>query len=120
MSWIGLGQGSSMKGANIFFAYANSVGTNVTLSPRLGVGDGDPSTSGTLASLTLLAGSGISNGIMTANVKCKSTKVLNSCREVLTVSRFELQKLVRRRVNELYRQQFKMDLGIQVWGYHLV
>ncbi|KAH6684076.1 hypothetical protein B0J14DRAFT_3467 [Halenospora varia] len=71
LSWISLGQGSSMKGSNIFFAYANSAGTNVTLSPRLGVGDKQPST-GATTSLTLLSGSGISNGIMTANVKCSN------------------------------------------------
>jgi hypothetical protein len=71
MSWMGIGQGSSMKGANIFMVYANSAGTNVTISGRLGVGDKDPQT-GAASSLTLLEGSGISNGVMKANVKCMS------------------------------------------------
>jgi hypothetical protein len=60
-----------MKGANIFVMYADASGSNVTLSPRLGVGHVEPE-SDTTANVTLLDGSGISNGIMTANVKCKS------------------------------------------------
>jgi len=69
MSWIGLGQGSSMTGANIFMIYADAAGTNVTLSPRSGTGDKAPSTSSS-ASVSLIGGSGITNGQMTANVKC--------------------------------------------------
>lgn len=72
LSWIGLGQGSSMTGANIFMVYADSTGTNVTLSPRLGTGNQLPN-SDTTADVTLLDGSGIQNGVMTANVKCKYT-----------------------------------------------
>ncbi|TVY38396.1 hypothetical protein LSUB1_G006367 [Lachnellula subtilissima] len=71
MSWIGLGQGTSMTGANIFMIYANAAGTNVTLSPRNGIGEKPPITD-SAASVTLLDGSGISNGTMTANVKCSS------------------------------------------------
>ncbi|QSZ36018.1 hypothetical protein DSL72_007142 [Monilinia vaccinii-corymbosi] len=69
MSWIGLGQGSSMKGSNIFVIYADSTGTNVTLSPRLGVGETEPEAD-TSAKVTLLDGSGIANGKMVANIKC--------------------------------------------------
>jgi Cytochrome domain of cellobiose dehydrogenase len=71
MSWIGLGQGSAMKGSNIFMIYANAAGTNITLSPRLGAGNSQPSAS-TAAEVTLLGGSGISNNMMVANVRCKS------------------------------------------------
>lgn len=49
--------------------YANSAGTNVTLSPRMGVGEVEPK-QGSAADVTLLPGSGISNGMMIANVKC--------------------------------------------------
>ena len=73
MSWIGLGQGTGMKGANIFMVYADSAGTNVTLSPRLGVGEVEPQSDKT-ADVTLLDGSGISNGLMVANVRCKYTR----------------------------------------------
>lgn len=69
MSWIGLGQGTQMTGANIFMIYANSAGTNVTLSPRSGIGEKPPTTD-SAASVTLLDGSGISDGMMKANVKC--------------------------------------------------
>ncbi|TVY94250.1 hypothetical protein LAWI1_G000705, partial [Lachnellula willkommii] len=71
MSWIGLGQGTQMTGANIFMIYANSAGTNVTLSPRSGIGEKPPTTD-SAASVTLLDGSGISNGTMKANVKCSN------------------------------------------------
>ncbi len=60
-----------MAGANIFMVYADASGTNVTVSPRKGVGNVMPQyPSGT--QISLLAGSGIANGTMTANVKCKS------------------------------------------------
>ncbi len=68
--WIGLGQGNQMAGANIFMVYADADGKNVTVSPRKGVGNVKPQyPSGT--QITLLAGSGIANGTMTANVRCK-------------------------------------------------
>jgi hypothetical protein len=67
--WIGLGQGSRMSGSQIFVLYASSDGTNVTLSPRLGQTEFEPSyNSG--AKVSLLAGSGISGSQMTANIKC--------------------------------------------------
>jgi Cytochrome domain of cellobiose dehydrogenase len=71
MSWIGFGQGSQMKGSNIFMIYANAAGTNVTLSPRLGTGNQQPSAD-TTAEVTLLDGSGIANNMMVANVRCKT------------------------------------------------
>lgn len=70
MSWISLGQGTAMAGANIFIVYADAAGTNVTLSPRLGTGEVQPK-SDTTAEVTLLGGSGITDGVMIANVRCK-------------------------------------------------
>lgn len=58
-----------MTGANIFIIYTDAAGTNVTLSPRLGTGQVEPKYD-SAAQVTLLAGSGVSNGVMTANVKC--------------------------------------------------
>lgn len=58
-----------MTGANIFMIYANSAGTNVTLSPRMGIREKPPSAD-SAAAVTLLDGSGISNSMMSANVKC--------------------------------------------------
>ena len=61
-----------MAGANIFVIYPNQNGDNVTLSPRSGAGHFEPDfNSG--AQVTLLGGSGISSGVMLANIKCKST-----------------------------------------------
>ena len=58
-----------MFGANIFVVYADSTGSNVTLSPRLGQGNRQPQAA-TTAQVSLLDGSGIANGKMTANVRC--------------------------------------------------
>jgi hypothetical protein len=69
LHWIGLGQGASMTGANIFMVFPQAAGAHVTLSASLGVGD-QPPKKGSTANVTLLPGSGILNGIMTANVRC--------------------------------------------------
>ena len=68
-AWIALGQGSGMAGSNIFVVYLDSSGTNVTLSPRSGEGHFEPDFNGN-AKATLLSGSGVSGGFLTANVKC--------------------------------------------------
>ncbi|EME50231.1 hypothetical protein DOTSEDRAFT_68941 [Dothistroma septosporum NZE10] len=69
--WVSLGQGSQMSGSNIFVMYTSTNGKNVTLSPRLGTGHVEPQHD-TQAEITLLAGTGVSNGMMTANVKCSN------------------------------------------------
>jgi hypothetical protein len=71
--WVGLGLGDAMAHAEIFVMYADGTG-NVTISARDGgQGHVQPLVSSSLAEgVTLLAGSGISGGIMTANVKCTS------------------------------------------------
>jgi hypothetical protein len=68
-AWLGLGQGSSMSGSNIFMIYSDGKG-NVTVSPRLGVGNTEPSyTSST--QITVLEGTkSSSDGSMTANFRC--------------------------------------------------
>ncbi|MCJ1415252.1 hypothetical protein MMC32_001584 [Xylographa parallela] len=72
MQWVGLGQGGQMKGANIFIIYANSDGQNITLSPRLGAGNFQPDYN-SAAQVSLLEGSGIANGLMTANIRYTSS-----------------------------------------------
>ncbi|RDW70373.1 hypothetical protein BP5796_08770 [Coleophoma crateriformis] len=70
-SWAGMGIGSAMAGATIFVMYADGNG-NVTISGRNGgQGHVEPQVDSSL-DLTLLAGSGISGGVMTANVLCTS------------------------------------------------
>lgn len=59
-----------MSGANIFIMYTSSDNQNVTVSPRLGTGNVEPQTSGSTAEITLLEGSGVNNGTMTANFRC--------------------------------------------------
>lgn len=75
-SWIALGQGSLMRGSQMFIIYANAAGTNVTLSPRLGSGHREPSAE-TDRNALLLAGSGIANGNMTANILCQNCNSWN-------------------------------------------
>lgn len=60
-----------MAGSNIFVVYTSADGQNVTVSPRLGVGHVEPEHNSE-AQITILGGSGVENGMMTANVKCNS------------------------------------------------
>lgn len=68
--WVALGQGTGMGGAQIFVVYTSGDG-NVTISPRLGTGQREPNFNSD-AQVTLLEGSGVSDGKMVANVKCKA------------------------------------------------
>jgi hypothetical protein len=68
--WAALGQGKAMSGSNIFAVYTSADGKNVTLSPRTGSGYNTPAFNGD-AKVELLEGSGVSNGVMVANVKCE-------------------------------------------------
>lgn len=69
--WAGLGIGTQMAGATIFMMYPNGNG-NVTISAREGgTGEVEPQfNSSLMAGVTLLEGSGITGGLMRANVKC--------------------------------------------------
>ena len=69
-SWIGLGQGTQMAGANIFVIYSDGKG-NVTLSPRHGLGQFMPEHD-TTANVTLLEGSGVKGDKMVANIMCSN------------------------------------------------
>lgn len=66
--WVALGQGTRMTGANIFVLYSSS-DSNVTLSPRVGKGHVEPEFNRD-TKVSLLDGTGISNGKMVANVRC--------------------------------------------------
>lgn len=59
-----------MSGSNMFVVYTSADGNNVTLSPRTVSGYSMP-TFNSDAQVTLLEGSGVSNGRMVANVRCK-------------------------------------------------
>jgi len=68
LRYLALAQGSQMAGANMFIMYAASE-TNITLSPRLGFGH-EPPFPNPKAQVSLLDGTGIKDGMMTANVRC--------------------------------------------------
>lgn len=68
-SWVALAQGTAMQNANMFLMHSSADGTNVTLSARNTSGHIMP-THNSAAEVSLLEGSGIANGKMTANVRC--------------------------------------------------
>jgi len=68
-SWVALAQGTMMSNANMFLMYSSADGNNITLSARTTTGHNMPTHDDT-ARYTLLDGSGVSNGKMTANVRC--------------------------------------------------
>ncbi|KAL1968577.1 hypothetical protein VTN77DRAFT_1787 [Rasamsonia byssochlamydoides] len=70
VQWLAVGEGSRMLDSNMLVIYASS-NNNITLSPRLGSGHTQPLFNPD-AQVSLLDGSGISNGIMTANIRCDS------------------------------------------------
>ncbi len=72
-TWLGLGIGNMMNGAQIFLMYANGNG-NVTVSPRKGTGHVMPQYS--QRSFELLEGSGVENDTMVANVVCRDCSSL--------------------------------------------
>ncbi|KAH9828199.1 integral membrane protein, partial [Teratosphaeria destructans] len=67
--YVALGQGTQMKGANMFVMYTSASGTNVTVSPRLGTGHVQPKYDDS-AEIYLLEGTGVSGSKMVANVRC--------------------------------------------------
>lgn len=66
--WVGLGIGSRMSGSDIFVIYQDGSG-NVTLSTRTGTGHVMPQYS-ERSDVQLLAGSGVINKKMVANIRC--------------------------------------------------
>ncbi|OJJ37951.1 hypothetical protein ASPWEDRAFT_39656 [Aspergillus wentii DTO 134E9] len=72
LQWFAWGQGSQMRGANIFVVYSSVDGTNITVSPRLGGRGHTEPTFNSDAQISVLSGSGISDGMITANIRCDS------------------------------------------------
>ncbi|KAJ5753366.1 Alpha/beta hydrolase fold-3 [Penicillium nucicola] len=67
--WFALGQGMQMEGANIFVAYTS--GDKVTVSPRSGIAEVEPLYNKD-ARIAMLNGSGVHDGVITANIRCDS------------------------------------------------
>lgn len=70
VQWLALGQGAMMQGANIFIVYGS--GNNVTVSPRLAKQEHVEPLYNPQAQISILDGSGIQDGILTANIRCDS------------------------------------------------
>ncbi|KYG47367.1 hypothetical protein M433DRAFT_104559 [Acidomyces richmondensis BFW] len=69
--WVALGQGTGMTGSNMFVMYTDASGSNTTVSPRFGTGHVEPQHD-TSTTISVLEGSGVSNGTMVANVRCSN------------------------------------------------
>ncbi|PYI10233.1 CBD9-like protein [Aspergillus sclerotiicarbonarius CBS 121057] len=74
IKWFALGQGSQMTDGNMFIVYSASM-HNVTLSTRRATGHMEPLYDQTIQA-HLLDGSGIHDGIMTANIRCDNCTTL--------------------------------------------
>ncbi|KAL5334953.1 hypothetical protein BJX70DRAFT_376413 [Aspergillus crustosus] len=72
LEWVALGQGTQMAGSDMFVLYSAS-SRNVTISPRSGIGHSPPKYN-SQAQVSLLEGSGIRDGVMTANVRCDTCR----------------------------------------------
>ncbi|KAJ5666647.1 hypothetical protein N7462_011056 [Penicillium macrosclerotiorum] len=81
VEWFALGQGASMHGANMFVVYIS--GNNLTLSPRSGKGHYQPLYN-KRAQVSLINGSGVHDGVVTANVRCDSCIVWGGGMENVT------------------------------------
>lgn len=69
-TWVAIGTGSGMSGSNIFVVYQDGRG-NVTVSTRSGTGRTMPRFQAD-TQIEVLAGSGVSQGVMRANVLCRN------------------------------------------------
>ncbi|KAJ5505149.1 Alpha/beta hydrolase fold-3 [Penicillium fimorum] len=67
VQWFAMGQGRQMAGANMFVVYTS--GNNVTVSPRSGAGEIQPLYNKD-TQIEILNGSGVHDGVITANVQC--------------------------------------------------
>lgn len=120
-SWVAIGTGASMSGSNMFVVYPDGSG-NVTVSTRLGTGHSAPAPHDDTR-FELLAGSGVEEGILTANVACyncesweggemdlegSSTAWIAAWREG---SPLETGSVEARIAQHQGRDQFRMDLG---------
>lgn len=82
LKWIALGQGNRMNLGNNFIVYSGSGDNNVTLSPRRATGPVEPLYTPDIEAY-LLDGSGISDGIMTANIRCDNCMFLHDGRSAV-------------------------------------
>ncbi|OJJ46673.1 hypothetical protein ASPZODRAFT_152120 [Penicilliopsis zonata CBS 506.65] len=81
LRWMALGQGSRMTHGNLFIVYSASA-DNVTLSTRKALGHYEPVYDSEVEA-TLLDGSGIVDGVMTANIRCDNCMHLFSGKSIM-------------------------------------
>ncbi|KAJ5091008.1 hypothetical protein N7532_009692 [Penicillium argentinense] len=82
IQWFSLAQGIHMRDSNMFIVYTSSRHDNITVSPRLGKGHFLPLYN-PHADVSILDGSGVHNGSITANIRCDSCITWEGGREDL-------------------------------------
>lgn len=82
LKWAALGLGDQMTGGQLFVIYSAS-DTNVTLSPRRANTHVAPTYDPHIRAF-LLEGSGIYNGLLTANVRCDNCATLDNGKSILS------------------------------------
>lgn len=81
LKWLALGQGYQMTDGNLFVVYADNA-DNVTLSPRKAPGHYQPVYDPEIQAY-LLEGSGIGDGLMTANIRCDNCLHLRDGQDIM-------------------------------------
>jgi len=71
--YVAAGFGTQMAGSLIFVVWPSTDGNSVVVSPRIGMGHFEPQYDNNIK-LSLLDGSGIKNGFITANIKCSNCR----------------------------------------------
>jgi hypothetical protein len=69
-TWAAIGTGTRMSGSSMFIIYSDGSG-NVTVSPRSARGHNQPQVNSAVE-IQMLDGSGVNNGVMTANFLCSN------------------------------------------------
>ncbi|KAJ4992850.1 integral membrane protein [Stagonosporopsis vannaccii] len=73
-AWVGFGFGRAMERSLMLLAYPDGSGGNVTVSPRMGRKEGEPVATQSVE-VEILHGSGVENGVMSVNARCKDCRV---------------------------------------------
>ncbi|OOF99748.1 iron reductase domain protein [Aspergillus carbonarius ITEM 5010] len=84
IKWFALGQGSQMTDGNMFIVYSASM-HNVTLSTRRATAHVEPFFDPSIQAY-LLEGSGVHDGVMTANIRCDNCTTLADGESALGIS----------------------------------
>ncbi|KAF1945839.1 CBD9-like protein [Clathrospora elynae] len=72
-SWVGVGFGEKMEDSLMLIMYPNAHGDNVTISPRIGSKQSEPSFSSSI-SIDILPGTTINDSMLILNARCRNCR----------------------------------------------